>query len=550
MENGFRWLIGAWLETCPTDDCRQRWGYEIGRWMQQLDPWDALTLMLVFVGGGILVTGLSWFIERLYLCLSAMHLHARMIGSFRRVVVTFFDRNPSGRLIRRFSSDYSQLLNEIPERVSSIGSCLLILVWSVLLVALEAPPVLLVCLPCAFVYFRLQRLYRPASRETQRLSKVLESPIWSLFSETIRGFQVVRAFDRNELFADRLNKLFSNYGKAFFIRGRMTRWLTVRLKLVAEVFSLSCTCYGVYAVSQGHIGVGTAGFLMSLAIGLDSTMQWLTRSFADLETSMVSVERVLEFQDLPDEEGERAPDAVHDLPSDYPARGAIRFDHYTMSYSIDSEPVIQDFSMDFPAGKKIGIIGRTGAGKSTLFQCLFRMVHVRAGRILIDNVDIAALPVGRVRQIFGIVPQEPQLFSGTIRSNLDRGRLYTDEQIHRALEICCLDDLVGSLGGGLEARVLDEGANLSVGQRQLLCMARAVLADAQIILMDEATASVDSNTDNLIHAAMNRAFAGRTLLIIAHRLETVRDCDLILRMGEKPALLPPDEAMQGEPDLD
>ncbi|MBQ47499.1 MAG: hypothetical protein CMP10_08505 [Zetaproteobacteria bacterium] len=543
LPSAFRWLIGALLDECQTLACEERTGYQLGLWLRNMAQMDAVLLLTVIVFAGMGITGMSWFLERLYLNLGAMRLHRRMVRSFQQVSVNFFDRNPSGRLIRRFSSDYSALLNEIPEQVSSIASCVLALVWAVIMVAFEAPPVLVVCIPCALFYFRLQALYRPASRETQRLSKVLESPIWSLYSETINGFQIVRAFDRNRVFSQRLNKLFTNYGKAFFLRGRMTRWLTLRLKLVAEVFSFACTMYGIYAVSQGIIGVGTAGFLMSLAIGLDGTMQWLTRAFAELETSMVSAERILEYQDLEKEEDLSLLPAQPELS--YPAHGGITFENFSMSYQKGSAAILKGLNFRIPPGKKVGIMGRTGAGKSSLFQSLFRMVHVIEGDIKIDSISINSLPVERLRSIFGIVPQEPHLFSGTIRSNLDRQQAHADADIWEALRVAGLHEFIENMEQQLDTPVLDRGENLSVGQRQLLCMARAILSDAKVILMDEATANVDGETDQLIHKAMDIAFANKTILIIAHRVSTIEDCDFIIPIddGSTQGILPPKEAI-------
>lgn len=528
--SGFRWLIGAWVDNCQTLECQESLSHQVQSMMASVGNTSTFEFLVYFVLLGMIITGSCWFVERLHLNLGSMNLHRSMVNSFHRVRISFFDQNPSGRLIRRFSSDYSALLNEIPEHASSIATCLLSLAWAVLMAALEAPPVLIVCAPCAWFYFKLQNLYRPASRETQRLAKVLESPVWSLFSETIRGFQVVRAFNRSQVFESRLIKLFQSYGMAFFLRGRMTRWLTLRLKLVAECFSFACTLYSIYAVQSGLIGIGTAGFLMSLAIGLDSTMQWLTRAFAELETSMVSVERVLEYRNL---EAEDHTQKQMITPAEsFPEHGKIVFKNYSMSYRPDSDIVLSDLNIVIPAGSRVGIIGRTGAGKSSLFQSLFRMVTVQSGDILIDEQSIHTLSVHRLRRIFGIVPQEPHLFSGTVRSNLDRGSSLTDDDIWEALEVAGMHSFIQSMEKGLDTPVLDEGANFSVGQRQLLCMARAILSDAKIILMDEATANVDGETDRLIHDALNRSFKDQTILIIAHRLDTVQDCDYVLTMNQ------------------
>lgn len=529
--SGFKWLVGFWLEGCTGELCVGKTQTEIAlRNYFYNSPNDAVVWAFAFyVCLGLLVRFVSWTATVSFLANGARHMHDKMVQSLGRVRVTFFDENPTGRLVRRFSGDYSQLTLEIPNYMSDIANAVAELGWIVILVFSQAPLAGVSCVPCAAIYFNIQKNFKAASREVQRLSKVLETPVWSLFTETIGGYQTIRAYGRSEEFSQRLKGLNVRYGGAALLQSRLTRWLNVRLKFVSECFAFFVTLVVVWKCSHGEMGVGTAGFLMSLTIGLDMSMQWLTRSVSMLETAMVSFERVLEYQNLP---GESVGRVNGDAPKDWPSRGEIKFDNFSMAYRNDLPTVLKNFSVTFPAGKQIGIIGRTGAGKSSLFQSLFQMVHVQSGQILIDGQDLGGVDMDAARSVFGIIPQEPQLFSGTLRYNLDRTGRFSDDAIWDALRATRLEDFVKALPSQLNYLLFERGANLSVGQRQLLCMARAILCDAKIILMDEATASVDFETENRIHEALLKGFAGRTILIIAHRLETVRGCDFVAVLGE------------------
>jgi ABC-type multidrug transport system fused ATPase/permease subunit len=531
--SGFKWLIALWVEGCTiASACEGGFPANVRRKLASLDQMSVLLVVGGWVALGILMRCLSWTSTGGFLSNGGRKLHNDMVQSLGRVRVTFFDENPTGRLIRRFSGDYSHLKDEVPNYLSDVVSGVMDLLWIVGIVLFQAPLALVGTLPCAVAYFRVQAMYKPASREVQRLVKVLETPIWGLFTEAVVGFQTIRAYGRSEEFEGRLRRLIVRHGYGAMAMGRFVRWLNLRLKLISESFSLCVTLIIVTAVSNESMGVGTAGLLMSLTIGLDMTMQWVTRSISMLESTMVSVERVLEYRDLPSEEGIGGDEIPFKRVPNGAGQGEICFNNITMSYRSDLPVVLKNFTLRLQAGRKVGIIGRTGAGKSSLFQCLFRMTYLHEGSILVDGIDISKITVEDARSLFGIIPQEPHLFSGTLRYNLDRVGRFSDEEIWKTLEMVELAKFVKSLPGELDYVLAERGANLSVGQRQLFCMARAILVDARIVLLDEATASVDLETDSAIHIALAKAFQGRTMLIIAHRLDTVRDCDDVLVLGD------------------
>ena len=513
--------------------------YCVMLWVEQKLPFqNAIAFFVCYVILAVVFRIFSWFSVLVFLVNGGRRLHNDMVDSFAAVRVSFFDENPTGRLMRRFSGDYGQLRLEIPNYVNDIFGCLAELIWIFVFVSIQAPLGAIAIVPCAYFYFKIQAIYKPASRELQRISKILESPIWSLYNETMRGALTIKAFGRSEDFVARLKELFLNYGYSVLIQSRMTRWLNLRLKFISETFSLILTFIIVFLCATRKMDVSTAGFLMSLTIGLDTTMQWLTRSVSLMESTMVSFERVLEYKDLPKElESEFSSkygelEFVRSETKKIESLGKIEFLNFCASYRHDLPLVLNHFSALIFPGSKVGIIGRTGAGKSSLFQSLYRMLYVHSGNIFIDGISLHHFPLNEARKVFSIIPQDPYLFSGTLRFNLDRMGIYSDEKIKDILVQVGLWEFVNSLPGQLNYELQERGQNFSLGQRQLLCVARAALMDRPIVLIDEATASVDMVTDALLQKSMQKLFANRTVLTIAHRLETLAHVDQIIEISE------------------
>ncbi len=309
------------------------------------------------------------------------------------------------------------------------------------------------------------------------------------------------------------------------------RWLAVRLEYIGNVITFSAALFSILAPEA--VGPADVGLVISYALNITQTLNWLVRMTSDVETNIVAVERVKEYSQELDQEadwekGQRKPS------SNWPERGMVKFQDYGMRYRAGLDLVVKGITCDIRGGETIGIVGRTGAGKSSLTVALFRLVEPAQGRIIIDEEDITQLALHDLRKKLTIIPQDPVLFSGTLRINLDPFSLHSDEEVWRALQLAHLHDFASNLEQGLEHEVSEGGENVSVGQRQLICLARALLRKTKVLILDEATAAVDLETDDLIQATIRKEFADSTVLTIAHRLNTIMDYDriMVLDRGE------------------
>jgi ABC-type multidrug transport system fused ATPase/permease subunit len=581
--NGFAfWIPLIMLLTVVETGLSLLFRYVLSLWSSSellaLSPTAGLIAVLGVVIAGIVGRALSWSTALIFLSRGALLLHDRAIVALGNTHVTYFDSQPSGRLLARLSDDYEKVSREIPNYVVDILSGTTELLWAVILVLVGAPALLPVAVPCAWAYYRHQRLFVNASRELQRLNKVLEAPSWSLFTETLSlaASQTIRVHGKEQEFSKLLHERQKLFGRATLASSRLTRWLNVRLKIISEVFALAVVFVAIAALAKGYMPLAACAFLMSLSIGLDNVMQWVTRAVSLLEPAGVSIERVIQLQQLPSEHAALpAQESVQkedtSLSSFMTLKWRLAVTDLVAAYRPDLPTVLRGVSFVVEPGSRIGIIGRTGAGKTTIFQALYRMVHQESGSIVLqpdiatqldvggafvskaNELDLCQLSLEEARSFFTIVPQDPVLFSGSIRYNLDRLGLYDDSHIWTVLGQVYLTEFVAGLPGALSYPLQEGGSNLSAGERQLLCIARAALNPVRpayalasgsdrgipskgpiapaFVLLDEATANVDHRTDARIGAALDGVFRGSAVLIIAHRLETVRTCDKLIALS-------------------
>ncbi|CAN8022372.1 unnamed protein product [Ixodes persulcatus] len=384
-----------------------------------------------------------------------------------------------------------------------------------------------VCIsPALYGFYGSRLFYIATSRQLKRLESVTRSPIYTHFSETLSGVSTIRAYGAQERFVLESNHRVDYNQMCYYPSTISNRWLAVRLEFCGNLIVLFAALFSVFG-SQALDG-GTVGLSLSYALSITATMNWMVRMSCEFETNIVAVERIMEYTRSPTEAAWEVPESKPAL--DWPMGGQVQFADYSTRYREGMDLVIKDITVSINAGEKVGVVGRTGAGKSSLMLSLFRIVEPAKGTIFIDGVDVTKIGLHDLRSKLTIIPQasDPILFSGTLRTNLDPFGEKSDTELWSALELSHLKTFVSGLDKGLEYQVAEGGENLSVGQRQLVCLARALLRKSKVLVLDEATAAVDMETDSLIQQTIRKEFTGCTVLTIAHRLNTIMDYDRIL----------------------
>lgn len=477
---------------------------------------------------GVLANRLLWLDRGMA---AGRDMHNSMLRSVLRAPLRFFDSTPIGRVLQRFSRDVEAVDIQLQWSFETTVRCLVNISTALFLIVGILPITLLVLAPVLWLYYIVQRDYRIPAREAKRLDSISRSPRFAHFKETLQGLPVIRGYGKTDVFFEGFLDRLHHFTRMFYGNYMLNRWFSSRIPLLGAVISTATALAIVLYAYKGWISPGVAGLVMVYALSLWESLNWAVRIFAEVEAKMTSVERLHFYASL-EAETEIAALPPAEVGQHWPQQGEVVFDRVVARYAAHLPPVLKGISFRVPAGSRVGIIGRTGSGKSTLLQALFRAMELESGEIRVDGINIARVGLERLRRSLAIIPQDPTLFLGTLRSNLDRYQEYFDEEIWAALTKARLEEFVRELPGGLQAAVLENGANLSQGQRQLLCLARALLTDARVIVMDEATASVDVQTDSLVQEVVRENCQNVTMLIIAHRLGTVADCDKIFEVKD------------------
>ncbi|XP_076389766.1 multidrug-Resistance like Protein 1 isoform X2 [Megachile rotundata] len=456
--------------------------------------------------------------------LAARQMHIVMLRAVMRAPLTFFDTTPIGRIISRFAKDVDVLDTSLPQQISDSIYCLFEVIATLVVISFSTPIFVAVIVPIGGIYYFVQRMYVASSRQLKRLESISRSPIYSHFSETVTGTQMIRAFGVQERFIrESENKVDFNQ-VCYYPSIIANRWLAVRLEMVGNLIIFFAALFAV--LNKDTIKSGVVGLSVSYALQVTQTLNWLVRMTSDVETNIVAVERIKEYGETPQEAPWKNPN--YTPPKEWPVQGTVEFKDYKVRYREGLELVLRGLSFSVKGGEKVGIVGRTGAGKSSLTLALFRIIEAADGKIFIDDIDIAKLGLHDLRSRLTIIPQDPILFSGTLRINLDPFNCYTDDEVWRALEHAHLKSFIKTLPNGLLHEITEGGENLSIGQRQLICLARALLRKTKVLILDEATASVDLETDDLIQTTIRQEFSDCTVLTIAHRLNTILDSDRVI----------------------
>ncbi len=458
--------------------------------------------------------------------------HDNALKKTLRTFQRFYDTNPVGRILNRFSFDIDtvegQLAMAFEQMVYAIGN----VVIASIAIFFISPWSIVALIPCSILFYRLQNSYRCAARDTKRLNAVTRSPRFAHFKETLEGLDSIRAFRLERDFFETYYEHLEKNQKLFYAMIVENRWFSTRLPIISALVTACSVSAIVLAAQKGLVDPATAGLLMVYNLFFVDYLNFGVRSFSEAEARMTSVERLIRYGQHPEEPSVvgASPKPVPSLQN-WPSDGSINFVGVSARYAEELPDVLKNFNLKIPSGHKVGFIGRTGSGKSTCLQVLFRIIPLSAGKVMIGGVDISKVPLQTLRRSIAIIPQDPILFTGTVRSNLDRYCEHSDNEIWEALQRVNMAEIVKSLKNDLAFEVQENGTNFSQGQRQLLCLARAILSDTKVIAMDEATASVDVITDRLIQKTIREAFSDRTVIIIAHRLGTISDCDMIVELA-------------------
>ncbi|XP_059143047.1 multidrug resistance-associated protein 1-like isoform X2 [Physella acuta] len=455
--------------------------------------------------------------------MAGRNLHSQLTSRLFKAPMAFFDTTPIGRILNRCSRDIEVVDNFLPIICRDFMGTFGVNFMTIIVIMVQTPIFGAVLVPVIIFFFFVLSFYIPTSRQLRRIEHIKRSPIYSHFSESVTGASVIRAYGVSDRFISQSKNLVDENTIFFYAASMALRWLSVNLDTMANLVIFAS---GIFQILSPDNSAGDAGLTVSYALQISGSLPWMVRQLADFETNIVSVERLKEYSEVGQEADWIIP-SKRPHPT-WPAHGDVEFCNFSVRYRDGLDMVIHRMNVKIQGGEKVGIVGRTGAGKSSLSLSLFRLMEAAGGCIMIDGVNIAELGLHDLRSRLTILPQDPVLFSGTLRMNLDPFDEFNDEDIWTALERAHLKVFVHQLPEKLMYECGEEGHNLSVGQRQLVCLARTLLRKTKILVLDEATAAVDMQTDTLIQNTIRFAFQNCTIIAIAHRLNTILDYDKVL----------------------
>lgn len=497
------------------------------------------------------------------------YFHDKMFTNVLRSPMSFFETTPIGRILNRFTEDITTLDQVI------MWQCVLLVDLGMHTMALfgviviNLPMMIFVIIVLAVIYNSYRSYFIPAAREMKRLRSAFRSPILSNLQESVHGLETIRAFGETDRFTHKNTLILKKFNVASYSDISIKRWLSMRINAISATVLFFTSAFILTTLFGEPFTPALVGFVMTYAMNITYTISAIIRVWAELETRSIALERLLEYCRIPTEAAMEIEETRP--PISWPQKGGIKFINYSTRYRENLDPVLKNISVDIAPQEKVGIVGRTGAGKSSLTLALFRIIEATEGHIEIDGVNTSELGLFDLRRHLSIIPQDSQTIEGTVRQNLDPFSQYTDTQLWRVLELAHLKDHVEQMetkpkgqenkdeeedkdeepevvAKGLDAVVDEGGSNLSAGQKQLLCLARALLNPSTILVLDEATASVDVRTDKIIQETIRTEFKDRTILTVAHRLETIMDSDkiMVLDKGELKEFGAPQELLKNE----
>lgn len=480
---------------------------------------------------GLTFRGLALAMHRLG---ASKKLHNDLTDSILRAPVAFFDVTPMGRVLNRFAADIEKIDLQLTQSIGQSFSTIFSVLGAVgAIIAATKGTFLAPLIPIGYLYYIIQKWFRKTSTELQRVNSVANSPIFADFSQTLSGTSTIRAYGEAERFFKHCKQSFDDMNASYVLVQMTNYWLGLRLDILGGTIGAFIGGVAVATSSVEFIPAGWLGLALSYAIEVTGFLKHGVRMIATIEAEMNSVERVLYYTNNIE------PEAPADVPEKdpavgtWPTNGQIEIKNASMRYR-DGPLVLKDISLTIKGGEKVGVVGRTGSGKSSLMVLLFRISELEndGGSVVIDGVNVGEIGTSALRLNLSIIPQDPIMFSNSVRYNMDPFGNASEQELWDALRKVQLAEVIAALPQGLDEEVAEGGENFSQGQRQLLCIARALLRKPKVLVMDEATASIDNTTDLAIQTMIRENFADATVLTIAHRLNTIMDSDRVLVLDD------------------
>lgn len=471
-------------------------------------------------------------------------LFEKLTHTVLRAPLRWLDTVPVGRVLNRFTTDFDVIDSRMAADMGFMLYNVLQLMGIIIAGLFVSPYMILFAVVLVLICLHFASHYLVGAREVKRLESNAKSPIFEQFGSALTGLGTIRAFGKAETYVERMFAKIDDHARTYWYLWLFNRWMGFRLNIVGAIFAIVVASV---IVSTRNIDAALAGFALGFALQYTTAVVWTLRQYANMELNMNATERVVDYSGIATEDL-----SGNDAPAAWPSEGRLEVNNLVAAYAADLPPVLKGLTFKVERNQRVGVVGRSGAGKSSLTLALFRFLEARSGTISIDGLDISTMKLHDLRSRLAIIPQDPVLFSGTVRSNLDAFDQHTDAELRDALERVHLvrssastprtDPAVvnadtntntnTNIFHSLASRISEGGLNLSQGQRQLLCLARAIVARPKIMVLDEATSAVDMHTDALIQRSIRDEFGDSTLLVIAHRLSTIADFDKILVMSE------------------
>ncbi|KAF5442210.1 hypothetical protein F2P56_034895 [Juglans regia] len=479
----------------------------------------SITLVLLCRSISMVVLGLQ----------SSKSLFSQLLNSLFRAPMSFYDSTPLGRILSRVSSDLSIVDLDVPFSFTYAVGTTINAYANLGVLAVVTWQVLFVSIPMVYLAIRLQRYYFSSAKELMRINGTTKSLVANHLAESVAGAMTIRAFEEEDRFFVKNLDLIDTNASSFFHSFAANEWLIQRIETISAVVLASATLCMVF-LPPGTFSSGFIGMAISYGLSLNISFVFSIQYQCTLANYIISVERVNQYMHIPNE----APEVIEGSrpPTNWPSLGKVEILDLQIRYRPDTPLVLRGISCTFEGGQKIGIVGRTGSGKTTLIGALFRLVEPEGGKIIVDGIDISMIGLHDLRSRFGIIPQDPTLFNGTVRYNLDPLSQHSEKEIWEVLEKCQLQEAVKEKKKGIDSVVVEDGSNWSQGQRQLFCLGRALLRRSQILVLDEATASIDNATDMILQKTIRTEFAACTVITVAHRIPTVMDCGMVLSIRD------------------